>query len=142
MVDFRYGPVELYLVGFDSDRPDARTLSALGDLLSSGLVRLLDFVVISKSEDGVLEITEIGPDDDFGLDVEVLAAGLAGGEDIDELAELVAPGTSAALVALELTYARTLAERLAAGGGVVLRSERIPAPVVNAVLDVLESEGD
>lgn len=59
----------------------------------------------------------------------------------EDLAELVPPGTSAVLVALELTYARELAQNLAAGGGFVLKSERIPAPVVNAVLDVLESKG-
>ncbi len=59
----------------------------------------------------------------FALDV----AGLAGQEDVEELAELVAPGTSAAVVAIELLFAKRLAERLAAAGGVVLSNERIPA---------------
>ena len=36
MPAFRYGPVELYLVGFEGERPDAGTLAALSDLLESG----------------------------------------------------------------------------------------------------------
>ena len=50
MTEFRYGPVELYLVGFDGDRPSPDTISALAELLEGGLVRLLDFVIVSKSE--------------------------------------------------------------------------------------------
>lgn len=146
MVDFRYGPVEMYLVGFEGDRPDPGVISALVDQLDSGLVRLLDFVIISKSAEGEVTVTEIEEETEaYGFGgVELAAIGLAGGEDVDELAELIEPGTSAALVSLELLYARTLASRLAASGAVVLSSERIPAPVVNAILDAedaLETEG-
>ena len=43
-------------------------------------------------------------------------------------------------MALELVYARKLAGALAASGGVVLSSERIPAPIVNALVDAIEEE--
>ncbi len=56
-----------------------------------------------------------------------------------ELAEHIPVGTSAALIALELTWARTLAETFNASGGVVLRTERIPAPIVNAIVDAFAS---
>ena len=135
MTDFRYGPVELYLVGFDGDGPDPRTLDALGELLEGGLMRLLDFVVISKSAEGDVSIVEV-EDADFPLDLHEV--GVAGDEDIAELAELVPPGGSAAIVALELTYARRLAESVSAAGATVLSVERIPAPVVNAVLDLVD----
>lgn len=141
MVEFRYGPVELYLVGFEGDRPDPGVISALAEQLESGLVRLLDFVLISKSTDGDLTVTEIEAEE-FGFgDIELAELGLAGQEDVEDLAELIEPGTSAALVTLELLYARKLAERVAASGAVVLSSERIPAPIVNAILDAAEEEG-
>ncbi|MGH3692212.1 MAG: DUF6325 family protein, partial [Microbacterium sp.] len=73
---------------------------------------------------------------------EPIAAGLAGDEDVEELADALAPGQSAAIVVLELTFARTLAQNLAAAGGQVLRSERVPAPVVNAMMDILDQEGE
>jgi len=144
MAEFRYGPVELYLVGFEGDRPAPGVMQALVDQLDGGLVRLLDFVIVSRSDDGEVSIVEIEDEtDEYGFgDVELGVVGLASDEDIEDLATLVDPGTSAAVVALELVYARDLASKLAASGGVVLSSERIPAPVVNAILDAVENEGE
>ncbi|GAA3921800.1 DUF6325 family protein [Microbacterium invictum] len=140
MADFRYGPVELYLVGFEGDRPAPEVMDALTAQLDSGTVRLLDFVIVARSADGEVTVTEID-EDEYGFgDVELGAVGIAGEDDIDELAELIEPGASAALIALELVFARELASKLAASGGVVLSSERIPAPVVNAIVDVIENE--
>jgi hypothetical protein len=115
-------------------------MRALIDLVGAGIVRILDFVIVAKSADGDITVTEIEAEAEaYGLvDVAILAAGIAGNEDIDEFAEHIAPGGSAALVVLELVYARRLAEQVAQSGGVVLRTERIPAPVVNAVLEAAE----
>lgn len=137
MTEFRYGPVELYLVGLEADRPNLATAQALAELVESGLVRVLDFVLVSKSLDGEIDVVEVD-DRAAELGIELAEIGITGEEDIAELAELVEPGTSAAIVALELTYARRLAEKLAGSGGVVLSVERIPAPVVNAVVDLAE----
>ena len=144
MNDFRFGPAEFYLVGFEGARPDPATFRALKDLVDSGVVRLLDFVVIAKSETGKVEIVELDDQDgSLGLDdFEPIAAGLAGEEDVESLAASLAPGRSAALVVLELTFARALAQNFAAAGGEVLRTERVPAPVVNAVMDILDQEGE
>lgn len=144
MAHFRYGPVELFLVGFEGERPAPAVMQALSDKLETGAVHLIDFVIVSKSLDGEVTVTEIEDDTDrFGLGgVELDAVGITGSEDIDELAHLIEPGSSAALVAFELVYQRELASQLAASGAVVLSAERIPAPVVNALLDDLENEGE
>lgn len=140
MSQFAYGPVELHLVGFGSTGPDPRVGGALRELVESGLLRLLDFVVVSRSESGELTTREPGEgSEDWGLgDLEPAEAGLAGDEDIEELAAALDPGRSGVVVAFELVYARALAERLAEAGGSVLRTERIPAPVVNELLDAAE----
>ncbi|WP_417563963.1 DUF6325 family protein [Microbacterium sp.] len=144
MVEFRYGPVEFYLVGFDGEAPDQSVADALVGALNTGLVRLIDYVLVSKSAEGEVTVTEV--DDATGRyslgDIDLAASGLLGEEDIAEYAELVPPGRSAALVAVELVYQRELASRLAATGAEVLGFDRVPAPVVNALVDALESEGD
>ncbi|WP_091233205.1 DUF6325 family protein [Microbacterium sp. 3J1] len=143
MTDFQYGPAEFYLVGFDGVVPDEGTFAALRDLIDSGTVRLLDFVVITKSEDGAVDIQAIDEQSATALEgVEVFASGLAGEEDILTLAANVPAGRSAAIVVLELTYARELARKLNSAGGEVLRTERIAAPVVNALMEILEQEGE
>ncbi|HWI31244.1 MAG TPA: DUF6325 family protein [Microbacterium sp.] len=140
MAEFRFGPVELYLIGFEGDRLSPGVVSALTDLVESGVIRLLDLVIVSKGDDGEVTVTEVVDEsDEYGFgSVEFHAQGVAGGEDIDEFADLIPPGTSAALIAFELAFARQLVSRFAESGGIVLRAERIPAPIVNAVIDAAE----
>ena len=61
-------------------------------------------------------------------------AGLASDDDINDLAEGVAPGTSAAILVVELLWAKAFASALFDAGGVVLARQGIPAPLVNAYL--------
>lgn len=141
MTEFTYGPVELHLVGLPADRPDPGIVAAIVDAVDAGVVRLLDFIVVSKSADGEVTVTEVADDPDgFGFGgIELAEVGIAGDEDIAELADLIPPGGHAGIVAFELAWARTLVERFAASGGFVLRSERIPAPVVNEILALSEA---
>jgi len=138
MADFEYGPVDLYLIGFEGDRPDGRTLEAIADLVDSGEIRLLDFLLVSRGEDEVtiVEFEDFG--DQIEFDVEVLEAGLVGDEDVDDLAERIPVGSSAALIAIELVWAKKLASRFAESGAELLQVERIPAPVVNEILAEVE----
>lgn len=137
MAEFTYGPVELHLVAFDGDRPDPAVIEAIVDLVDDGTIRLLDFTIVSKSESGEISVVEI-EDEDYDLDLAEI--GITGDEDIEELAAALAPGTSAAIVAFELAWAKRLAEKLAASGSVIIRSERIPAPIVNDLLAQEEGE--
>jgi uncharacterized membrane protein len=136
MSEYRYGPVEFYLIGFEGSRPSDDSLAALVELVETDLIRLLDFVLIEKDADGELTILEASETDDFGLDVAILhAPGIAGDEDIAEYGGVIPNGSSAALVVVELTYQRELAERFANSGGALLGYDRVPAPVVNALMD-------
>ncbi|WP_127794878.1 DUF6325 family protein [Agromyces sp. LHK192] len=142
MAEFEYGPVELYLVGFEGDRLDQGTVEALTELIDAGDIRLIDLLIVSREENGDVEVTEV---EDLGDEIDVTrltleAGGLVGEDDVAEFAEAIAPGTSAALLAIELVWAKKLASRFNQAGGIVLQTERIPAPVVNAVL--AEAEGE
>ncbi|MBA8816958.1 putative membrane protein [Microbacterium halimionae] len=142
MAEFEYGPVELHLIGFEGDRPAPGVIAAITDLIDSGLVRLLDFIIVSKSEDGEVTAIEIDDDTDrYGFGgVELAEIGIAGTEDIEELAAMIPAGSSAAVVAYEMAWAKRLAQTFAASGSVLLHSERIPAPVVNALLEAAQEE--
>lgn len=134
-----FGPIEFYLVGFAGDGPGEDFPTILTDLLENPSIRLLDLVIIRRSQDGAVEVVEIEEDPGAHgfVDVEIAAAGITGDEDIDEFASLVAPGTAAALVCIELRWAAKLAQDVAASGATVLAVERIPAPVVNALVDAV-----
>lgn len=140
MPTHRYGPVEIHLVAFEGPRPSTEVLDALNAQAESGLVRVLDLVLVSRAEDGSVTADEFESDDADVLPLE--SAGLIGTEDVSDFADLVPPGSSAALVALELLFAKMLADALAESGAEVVASERIPAPVVNALAELVETDGD
>ncbi len=132
-----YGPVDLYLVGLPDGQPDQAALQALLDLVETDVLRLLDLVHISRSHDGEIAVTEV---DDlspaYGVEAHQLGvSGLAGHDDIAAFAAAVPVGTAALLIAVELVYQRELSARTAQAGAVLLGHERIPAQVVNALMD-------
>ena len=135
MAEFEYGPAEFIVAQFDNDRPSPGVVQAILDLVESGTVRLLDLVFVMRHADGgveIVELEEIG--DEIGMaDISLDAGGLAGAEDVDSIAELIEPGTTGAIMVIEHLWAKDLASRFFQSGGVVLHSERIPAPVLNAV---------
>jgi hypothetical protein len=136
VAELEYGPAEFIVAQFDGDRPSAGVVEAILDLVESGTVRLLDLLFITRSSDGtveVLELEEIGGE--IGMtDVVLEVGGLAGDEDVTDVAELIEPGTGGAVLVIEHLWAKTLASRFFAAGGRVVHTERIPAPVVNAIV--------
>ncbi|QYM76847.1 DUF6325 family protein [Leucobacter luti] len=147
MSDAWLGPVDLYVIGLPSARPDPAALTALLELVDSGLLRLLDLVLVTTDDHGQHTITELAAVPDqaaFGIDARALKApGLIGEDDVVELATVVPAGSAALIVAVELAYQRRLAARTVESGATLLGYERIPAPVVNALIDslALDPEG-
>ena len=136
MSDFEYGPVELFLIGFDGDRPGTAVLDAILELVQADTVRLLDLLFVSRSHEDELRVIELDEvADEYGLaELEIAEVSLAGEEDVEDLAGAIAPGTSAAILVIEHRWVKSFAETLFAAGGQVLHTERIPAPVVNALV--------
>ncbi|WP_348789118.1 DUF6325 family protein [Leifsonia sp. NPDC080035] len=136
MAEFEYGPAEFIVAQFDNDRPSPGVVQAILDLVESGTVRLLDLLFVTRHADGgvdIVELEEIG--DEIGMaGVSLDASGLAGEEDVDQIAELIEPGTTGAILVIEHLWAKDLASKFFQAGGLVVHTERIPAPVVNAVV--------
>lgn len=138
-----FGPVEIVAVAFPSDRVPVDVRAAVLDVLVEGTVTLLDLVVVRQSESGDVEILEVS---DLGdvvelTDVELPGAGLAGQEDLEHVAGVLAPGTTALVLVVEHTWARGVVAATRAADGIVVLSERIPAEVVNEVADLALAEG-
>ena len=116
------GPVELMVVSLAQPAPSPEVIGALVAQVEAGVVRVLDFVVVTKSVAGDVEVTEVEFDALGATALDLAVPGLTGDEDIEVLAETLEPGATAAIVA-----------RLAAEGSEVVASERIPSVVVNEI---------
>lgn len=144
---FSYGPIDVYVVEFEGDGLSPAVLDALLELSASGTVRVVDLVVVNRDADGSVRVTELRENaakalSGIGLDLEI--EGLIGEDDIAESIANVSAGFGVAIAALEMRWATTLASRLASASGRVVRTERIPAPLVDELVAnaaITEREG-
>ena len=136
--ELSFGPVEILLIDIDGDPFDDQLWQLVADSVDDDHIRVLDAAVVRRLDDETVEFLELDADPSGGaVALEVLASGLLADEDLEELAEDVETGASAVVVAIEHVWARSLASRLLQVGGAVVATERIPAPVVQAVFDEL-----
>lgn len=139
-----HGPVDFVLIEFPADQLTGEAGPALLDLVERGLIRIFDLTVISKAEDGsveALELTDPLTGGGGGFEYFVGAqSGLIGDDDIREAAEAMTPGTVAALIIYENTWAAPFVGAVRNSGGELIASARIPAPDVMAALDALDSQ--
>jgi uncharacterized membrane protein len=135
----KIGPVEMLAVSFPGSQFKGEILPELRDLVDRGLVRVIDLVVVTKGEDGTvaaIEVSDLDPDvaDALGsMRGDIDDDGLIGEEDLELAAELLEPGSSAALLVWEDVWAAPIAAAIRNAGGVVLAHERIPHEVVEEV---------
>jgi hypothetical protein len=133
------GPIDYVLVEWPGRQPTGEAMPHLVDLVERGLIRILDLAFIAKGEDGSvvgLEIADLG---DAIAVFEGASSGLISDDDVSEAAGALEPGTSAALLIYENTWAAPFASAVRRGGGQLVASGRIPVEDVLAALDAAEA---
>lgn len=133
------GPIDYILVEWPGRQPNGEVAPHLVDLIERGLIKVIDLAFISKDEDGsvtALELNELGGE----LAVfEGAASGLLTEEDFAEAGGVLEPGTAAALLVYENTWAAPFAGAIRRSGGQLVASGRIPVEDVLAALDAVEA---
>lgn len=122
-------PVDLVLLGFPGNQFTGDIAPALADLVSSGTVRILDLVFITKDADGNVAGVELDQLGDVAAgfdDVDGEVSGLLTDEDIDAAGEELEPNSSAALLMFENTWASKFVSAVRAANGELIAHERIP----------------
>jgi uncharacterized membrane protein len=154
-----FGPVQMLVLEFDRTRFDGEIMPELERLKDDGVIRLIDLLFVTKTEDGELDViqtSDLSKDEamDFGAMVgalvglgtgdeeESMSTALAGaleaedGHILDEtevwyLADAIPPGSSAAVALIEHTWAIPLRDKIVQAGGIALADEWIhPADLV------------
>jgi uncharacterized membrane protein len=137
------GPVQVLVVGFEAPTYSGEVLAELARLERAGIVRLIDLLLVSKTDDGAVETVEetLLPGPYGELAVALLGApgeaGDAAGEAASwSLADAVPDGQSAAVALIEHTWASPLREAILRNGGRSL-DETWLAPEDHARLEAL-----
>lgn len=139
------GPVDWIVVEFPGSRFNGQIAPALADLVERGTVRILDLLLIRKGDDGALEFFELNEVDDSEVGqlraYEGALAMLLSEEDVRAVAEAVEPGSTAALLVWENSWAAPFASAVRHAGGQLVASGRIPVQALLAALDE-DDEGE
>ncbi len=140
------GPVDWIVVEFPGSRFKGEIAPALTELEERGIVRVLDLLVIRKDVDGRLDFFEVADLDESevgGLRAfETAVATLLSEDDVEAVAEAVEPGSTAALLVWENSWAAPFASAVRRAGGQLAASGRIPVQALLAAIEADEKEGD
>jgi len=135
------GPIDYILVEWPGRQPTGEAAPYLVDLVDRGIIRILDFAFIAKDQDGSvggIEISEIADQVEEMRVFEGASSGLLSDEDTAEAGEALEPGTSAALLVYENSWAAPFASAVRRSGGQLVASGRIPVQALLAALDAAE----
>ena len=136
------GPIDYILVEWPGRQPNGEVAPHLVDLVDRGLIRILDLAFVTKDESGAVAGLEIADLGDGAAELEVFegaSSGLISDDDLGEAANALEPGTSAALLLFENTWAAPFVAAVRRSGGQLVASGRIPADDILAALDAAEA---
>jgi uncharacterized protein DUF6325 len=143
------GPVDYIVVEFPAGASNftgemAKELLALVD---SGTIRLIDILILTKTEDGSVEATELSEISELGplQAVEAELAELLAADDVDHLAAAMEPGSTAGVLIWENLWAAPFAAAARRSGGQLIANGRIPIQAIIASIEADEAtatEGD
>ena len=142
------GPIQLVVIGFEGDVLESQVLDEIDVAVATGDIRLIDFLVVEKDEDGYIwgsEVSVFTDDDEEGEAFGALAFGLIDQDpdqveedvypetwaipevhfviepgEINELVHQIPEGSSAIVVLFEHAWARKLHEATVQAGGLML----------------------
>jgi hypothetical protein len=136
------GPIDYILVEWPGRQPKGEVAPHLVGLVDRGLIRILDLVFVHKDEDGTVSGLELADVGGAAAELSVFqgaSSGLLSEEDVSEAGGAMEPGTSAALLVFENTWAGPFASAVRRSGGQLVASGRIPVQAVLAALDATEA---
>ena len=135
------GPIDYLIVEWPGRQPNGEAAPFLIDLVDRGLIRVLDLAFIFKGDDGsvaALDIKDLGEQSEELRLFEGASSGLLGDDDIDEAGKALEPGTSAALLVYENTWAGPFAAAVRRSGGQLVANGRIPVQALLAAVETAE----
>lgn len=133
------GPVDYLVLEFPAGQQNftGEAAAELARLSDTGIIRILDILILTKNEDGSVDALEID-DTPAADDIRALEADIAeilAAEDVDLLAEAMLPGSVAGVVVWENRWAAPFADAARRAGGQLIATGRIPIQAIAASIE-------
>jgi Family of unknown function (DUF6325) len=133
------GPVDYLVIEFPAGEQNftGEAADELAKLAESGIIRILDVLILVKDEDGSVEAMELDetPTVDAIRALEADIAEILAAEDVEFLAAAMEPGSVAGVVVWENRWAAPFAAAARRAGGQLIASGRIPIQAIAASIE-------
>jgi hypothetical protein len=136
------GPIDYVLIEWTDRTPTGEAAPIVLDLVERGIIRLLDFAIFAKDEDGsvtAVELADLGEQASGLQGFEGASSGVLSDEDLVEAGEALTPGALGALIVYENRWAGPFAAAVRRSGGQLVANSRIPVQAFLAALDAVEA---
>ncbi|HET6830094.1 MAG TPA: DUF6325 family protein [Solirubrobacterales bacterium] len=138
------GPIDYVLIEWSDREPTGEAVPIVLDLVDRGIIRVLDFALFAKDDDGNVAAIDFGelPERASELaEFRSASSGILGEDDIAEAAAAISPGALAALLVYENSWAGPFAAAVRRSGGQLVASDRIHVQAFLAALEAAEAAG-
>ena len=137
------GPVDYLVVEFPAGASNftGEMAAELRALVDSGIIRVIDILILTKDADGTVEAAELSDVAELG-EMEAIEAELAellAAEDVDQLAAAMEPGSTAGVLIWENLWAAPFASAARRSGGQLIANGRIPIQAIIASIEADEA---
>ena len=135
------GPVEYVVVRFPADKADFSGAMAdeLKKLMDSGMVRVLDLLMVTRGEDGTVAVAELRDHDESDVgelrSLETDLSLVLALEDVEQVGAGLEPGSAAAVLVWENTWAGPFASAIRHSGGELVGMGHIPTQALIAAAE-------
>jgi hypothetical protein len=133
------GPVDYLVIEFPAGEQNftGEAADELAKLAASGVIRILDVLILVKNEDGSVDAMELDetPAVDAIRALEADIAEILAAEDVEFLAAAMEPGSVAGVVVWENRWAAPFAAAARRAGGQLIASGRIPIQAIAASIE-------
>jgi len=138
-----HGPVDFVLLEFTGNRLTGRAAEELLNLVDRGIVHVYDLLVVGKDQHGATYSVDLAESaDQVGgfADLQGARSGILADDDLQQAAGAMEPGTLAALIVYENTWAIPFVAAARESGGELIAGGRIPAQDVMDALEGLDAK--
>ena len=135
------GPVDYVVVGFPPDKANFSGAMAneLKKLTDGGTVRVLDLLMVTRGEDGTVAVAELRDHDESEVgELRSLEANMSlvlAMEDVERVGADLEPGSAAAVLVWENTWAAAFASAIRHSGGELIGMGHIPTQALIAAAE-------
>jgi hypothetical protein len=133
------GPVDYLIVEFPAGQQNftGEGVDELVRLHDSGIIRIMDVLILEKADDGSIDANELSDLGDLGelQRIEAQLAQTLSEEDVVHLAAAMDPGTVAGVLIYENLWAAPFASAMRRAGGQLVANGRIPIQAIIAAIE-------